>query len=161
VVALHGRIAEVICLACRRVTPRAALQQRLTALNPHHLARLEQVAALPDGDVDLDDTTDFVVPRCAECGGTLKPHVVLFGENVPDHRVQRCYAAVESLAETDGALLVAGSSLTVMSGLRFVRRAAERSVPVVIVNRGATRGDDLATYTLHTGCSEFLTDLAG
>lgn len=161
VVALHGRIAEVICLACRRVTPRAALQQRLTALNPHHLARLDQVAALPDGDVDLDDTTDFVVPRCTECGGTLKPHVVLFGENVPDHRVQRCYAAVESLAETDGALLVAGSSLTVMSGLRFVRRAAERSVPVVIVNRGGTRGDDLATYTLHTGCSEFLTDLAG
>ena len=126
VVALHGRIAEVICLACRRVTPRAALQQRLTALNPHHLARLDQVAALPDGDVDLDDTTDFVVPRCTECGGILKPHVVLFGENVPDHRVQRCYAAVESLAETDGALLVAGSSLTVMSGLRFVRRAAER-----------------------------------
>ncbi|GHJ59195.1 hypothetical protein NOK12_17130 [Nocardioides sp. OK12] len=55
---------------------------------------------------------------------------------------------------------MAGSSLTVMSGLRFVKRAAKAGTPVVVVNRGATRGDDLATHTVHAGCSEFLTDLA-
>ncbi len=53
-----------------------------------------------------------------------------------------------------------GSSLTVMSGLRFVRRAARAGTPVVIVNRGATRGDELATYKVEAGCSEFLTALA-
>ncbi len=97
------------------------------------------------------------MPTCA-CGGPLKPDVVFFGENVPPDRVARCYAAVEALG-TGGALLVAGSSLTVMSGLRFVKRAAAGGTPVVIVNRGATRGDDLATYKLEVGCSEFLTEL--
>ena len=112
----------------------------------------------PDGDVDLDDTHDFVVPRCP-CGGPLKPDVVFFGENVPPDRVARCYAAVEALGSS-GALLVAGSSLTVMSGLRFVKRAARGGTPIVIVNRGATRGDELASYKLDVGCSEFLTALA-
>ena len=114
----------------------------------------------PDGDVELDDTADFVVPGCASCGGVLKPDVVFFGENVPAPRVERCYAAVDALLDTDGALLVAGSSLTVMSGFRFVRRAARAGTPVVIVNRGATRGDELATYKLDVGCSEFLRALA-
>ena len=74
--------------------------------------------------------------------------------------MERCYAAVDALAEAGGALLVAGSSLTVMSGFRFVRRAARAGTPVVIVNRGATRGDEHATYKLEVGCSEFLTALA-
>jgi NAD-dependent SIR2 family protein deacetylase len=86
----------------------------------------------------------------------LKPDVVFFGENVPPPRVERCYAAVDALADTAGALLACGSSLTVMSGFRFVRRAARAGTPVVIVNRGATRGDELATYKLDVGCSEFL-----
>ena len=71
---------------------------------------------------------------------------------------QRCYDAVDALTPDD-ALLVVGSSLTVMSGFRFVRRAAQAGVPVVIVNRGATRGDDLATVKLDAGCSEFLAAL--
>ena len=94
-------------------------------------------------------------------GGLVKPDVVFFGENVPAPRVERCYAAVDALAETGGVLLVAGSSLTVMSGFRFVRRAAKAEIPVVVVNRGETRGDDLATYKLDVGCSEFLEELAG
>ena len=91
----------------------------------------------------------------------LKPDVVFFGENVPAPRVARCYDAVDALAERGGALLVAGSSLTVMSGFRFVRRAAKAEIPVVVVNRGETRGDDLATYKVDVGCSEFLAQLAG
>ena len=156
-VALHGRVADVVCLSCRTTSPRAALERELDALNPGWLERHGWVESRPDGDVDLDDTHDFVVPRCP-CGGPLKPDVVFFGENVPPEWVARCYAAVEALG-ADGALLVAGSSLTVMSGLRFVKRAAQGGTPIVIVNRGVTRGDALASYKLEVGCSEFLTEL--
>jgi NAD-dependent SIR2 family protein deacetylase len=157
-VALHGRVADVVCLTCRTTSSRGALERELDALNPGWLERHGWVESRPDGDVDLDDTHDFVVPRCP-CGGPLKPDVVFFGENVPPDRVARCYAAVEALG-TSGALLVAGSSLTVMSGLRFVKRAAQGRTPVVIVNRGVTRGDELASYKLEVGCSEFLAELA-
>jgi NAD-dependent SIR2 family protein deacetylase len=156
-VALHGRVADVVCLSCRTTSSRAALEAELDALNPGWLERHGWVESRPDGDVDLDDTDDFVVPRCP-CGGSLKPDVVFFGENVPADRVARCYAAVEALGP-DGALLVAGSSLTVMSGLRFVKRAASGGTPIVIVNRGLTRGDELAAYKLEVGCSEFLGEL--
>ena len=159
-VALHGRIADVICLGCRRTSSRAALHQRLSAHNPGWETRHATVEFRPDGDVELDDTEDFVVPDCDGCGGVLKPDVVFFGENVPPARVERCYAAVDELAESGGALLVAGSSLAVMSGFRFVRRAAKAGIPVVIVNRGVTRGDDLATHKVEAGCSEFLDALA-
>ncbi|MFN8195748.1 MAG: Sir2 family NAD-dependent protein deacetylase [Nocardioidaceae bacterium] len=160
VVALHGRVSEVVCLGCRRTTSRAAVQARLGVLNPGFLERAAGATVRPDGDVELSGTDDFSVAHCADCGGVLKPHVVFFGENVPPDRVTRCYAAVDALRESDGALLVAGSSLAVMSGLRFVKRAASHGVPVVVVNRGTTRGDDLAAHRLHAGCSEFLTALA-
>ncbi|MDP3890021.1 Sir2 family NAD-dependent protein deacetylase [Nocardioides sp.] len=159
-VALHGRIADVVCLDCRAQTSRAALHALLDELNPDFATTYAEVASRPDGDVDLDETAGFVVPACRDCEGVLKPDVVFFGENVPAPRVQRCYDAVDALAGQRGVLLVAGSSLTVMSGLRFVKRAAKAGVPVVIVNRGATRGDELAAYTVDAGTSEFLTDLA-
>ena len=133
-VALHGRVADVVCLTCRTTTSRAALERELDALNPGWLERHGWVESRPDGDVDLDDTHDFVVPRCP-CGGPLKPDVVFFGENVPRRRVDRCHALLDD-AE---ALLVLGSSLTVMSGFRFVRYARSLGMPVVIVNRGRTR----------------------
>ncbi|MBO0841811.1 MAG: NAD-dependent deacetylase [Nocardioides sp.] len=159
-VALHGRIADVTCLACRAVTPRRVLQERMEALNPDWVTAHTDVEVRPDGDVALEETSDFVVPGCEDCGGVLKPDVVFFGENVPKPRVATCFDAVDALAETGGALLVAGSSLTVMSGYRFVRRAARAAIPVVIVNRGATRGDGEATYRIESGTSEFLTALA-
>ena len=159
-VALHGRISEVVCLGCRATTSRVALEQRLATLNPGWAEAHADLALRPDGDVELVDWGDFRVAGCEACGGVLKPDVVFFGENVPPPRVARCYAAVDALAGTGGALLVAGSSLTVMSGLRFVRRAAKAGAPVVIVNRGATRGDELATHKLDVGCSEFLSALA-
>jgi NAD-dependent SIR2 family protein deacetylase len=158
-VALHGRIAEVVCLSCGAGTSRAALEERLARLNPGFAERHGGVSSRPDGDVDLEDTGDFMVPDCQSCGGVLKPDVVFFGENVPPGRVQRCYDAVDALSPAD-ALLVVGSSLTVMSGFRFVRRAVRAGVPVVIVNRGPTRGDELATVKLEAGCTPFLTTLA-
>ncbi|MGA8246691.1 MAG: NAD-dependent protein deacetylase [Nocardioides sp.] len=158
-VALHGRISEVTCLSCRSTTSRARLEEQMAAANPGFAEAHVAVPTRPDGDVDLDDTAGFVVPGCDGCGGVLKPDVVFFGENVPADRVQRCYDAVDALS-ADDALLVVGSSLAVMSGLRFVRRAARAGVPIVIVNRGATRGDDLARVRIEAGCSEFLTELS-
>jgi NAD-dependent SIR2 family protein deacetylase len=105
--------------------------------------------------VELEDTSGFALVGCRRCGGTLKPDVVFFGENVPRGRVEQVYRAMDH----GDALLVAGSSLTVMSGLRFVRHAAKLGWPIVIVNRGITRGDPLATGRVDAGCSETLTML--
>lgn len=157
VCALHGRIADVVCLSCGHRTGRAALQERMSLLNPGFAEGHGAVLTRPDGDVDLESTDGFRVPACEVCGGVLKPDVVFFGENVPKPRVQRCYDAVDA---SEG-LLVAGSSLTVLSGFRFVRHAHRLGLPVVIVNRGPTRGDELATHKVDTGCADFLTALAG
>lgn len=157
VIDLHGRIDTVVCLGCRRTSPRLALQERLAGLNPGFGAG--SFAVNPDGDAELDDVAGFRLAACTACGGPLKPDVVFFGENVPRERVTRAYAMVDAV-RGGGALLVAGSSLTVMSGLRFVRHAHKHGVPVVIVNRGATRGDPLATELVDAGCSEVLPALA-
>jgi NAD-dependent SIR2 family protein deacetylase len=154
---LHGRIADVVCTSCGRRSPRADLQQRLVAANPGFVETAgDAVQAAPDGDAELAATDGFRLVHCVACGGLLKPDVVFFGENVPRERVARAYAMVDDA----GALLVAGSSLTVMSGLRFVRHARKRGIPVVIVNRGPTRGDELADVRIDAGCSESLTALA-
>jgi NAD-dependent SIR2 family protein deacetylase len=141
------------------VTARRTLQERLDALNPGWAERHGEVEVRPDGDVALEETGGFVVAACEDCGGVLKPDVVFFGESVPRYRVSVCLDAVDALAPDDAALLVVGSSLAVMSGLRFVRRAAKAGVPVVIATRGETRGDDLATLTVETGTTAFLTAL--
>jgi NAD-dependent SIR2 family protein deacetylase len=162
VIDLHGRYDQVICLDCRRTYTRRLLAGVLAELNPEFLARAMKsglVEIAPDADATVDDAaliSSFVVAACPACGGTLKPDFVYFGENVPKERVEAAYAMVDAAA----ALLVAGSSLTVMSGLRFVRHAAKGGKPVVIINRGETRGDPQATIKLHAGVSESLTWLA-
>ncbi|MEJ3652683.1 NAD-dependent protein deacetylase [Actinomycetes bacterium KLBMP 9759] len=157
VIDLHGRIDTVMCVDCRERSPRVELQRRLDVLNPGFLeAAGAQIESAPDGDAVLERVEGFRLVSCRSCGGVLKPDVVFFGENVPRERVAAAYAMVD---HADG-LLVAGSSLTVMSGLRFVRHAAKARIPVVIVNRGATRGDEFATVLVDAGCSETLTVLA-
>ena len=158
VIELHGGLDLVVCLACGLRDTRPALDERLRAANPDFVAAVTRVN--PDGDAELtDDQLDGFVPvGCRYCAADLlKPDVVFFGENVPRPRVDACYAAVESSA----ALLVLGSSLTVMSGLRFVRRAAALDIPVAIVNQGETRGDPLATIKVEAPLGELLPALAG
>ena len=156
VVELHGNLDRVTCLDCGRLSPRAELDDRLRAANPDWQAAA--TAVKPDGDVDLsdEDVGAFQVVDCAGCGGVLKPDVVFFGETVPRERVQHCFALVEGAR----ALLVLGSSLTVMSGYRFVLRAAKHGIPVAIVNRGPTRGDDKAAVRLDAPLGEVLPALA-
>jgi NAD-dependent SIR2 family protein deacetylase len=152
---LHGSLHRVLCLSCGQRTARTDLHRRLAAANPGWDAGPALIN--PDGDAVLTDdaTESFRVVDCALCDGVLKPDVVFFGENVPRPRVQACYAMVEQAS----SLVVLGSSLTVMSGFRYVRHAAKVPVPVVIVNQGATRGDAYAAATLDAPLGRVLTDL--
>ncbi|MFF2391986.1 NAD-dependent protein deacetylase [Nocardia sp. NPDC058114] len=160
VIDLHGTYARVRCLRCENLISRMTLAQHLEAANPGFADNVSAgatgIEVAPDADAVVTDTDRFRMVDCLSCGGMLKPDIVYFGENVPPDRV----AAAFGLVERAQAILVAGSSLTVMSGLRFVRRAAKNGVPVVIVNRGRTRGDDLATLRIDAGCSETLCALA-
>jgi NAD-dependent SIR2 family protein deacetylase len=131
----------------------------LDAANPGFIERAEAVggiAVAPDADAVVGDTSAFRIIDCPACGGMLKPDIVYFGENVPKGRVAEAY----SLVDGSDALLVAGSSLTVYSGYRFVRHAAALGIPIAIINRGRTRGDELATVKIDNGCSPMLALLA-
>lgn len=157
VIDLHGTYAQVICLGCGDRVSRHGLAARLEQANPgfaeSHSGAIE---VAPDADAVIARTAHFRPVGCAGCGGMLKPDIVYFGESVPRDRVDAAFA----LVDTAEFLLVAGSSLTVMSGLRFVRRAAKLGLPIAIVNRGATRGDLLATLKIEAGCSPVLAALS-
>jgi NAD-dependent SIR2 family protein deacetylase len=161
VIDLHGSLDRVICLGCGRRTSRDVLDQRLRAANSGWDA--QAVTINPDGDAVLagdaaltDDLIEaFQVVDCSDCGGLLKPDVVFFGENVPRPRVQECF----TLTERAGALLVLGSSLTVLSGYRFVRHAGGLGIPIAIINHGPTRGDAHASLCVDAPLGSTLTAL--
>lgn len=161
VVQLHGRNRVVVCLDCRSEFSRAGIQERLGAINsawlanaPWHVLRADEAEFAPDGDAALPASAveGFNVPACESCGGVLKPAVVFFGESVPKEKVTY---SMERVDEAD-ALLVAGSSLTVWSGFRFVKRASERAIPIAIVNIGPTRGDELAEIKVEAKVGDVL-----
>jgi len=158
VVELHGALSRVQCLACAAVTTRDELQTRLLAANPGWLDRTRSVVLAPDGDSDLPDelVAGFAVVPGEACGGTLMPDVVFFGGSVPRATLDAAWA----LFDQAEVLLVVGSSLTVFSGYRFVRRAAERGVPVAILNRGPTRGDEHAALRVDARAGLALPELA-
>ncbi|HET9930489.1 MAG TPA: NAD-dependent protein deacetylase [Polyangiaceae bacterium] len=149
---LHGRLDTVVCLTCRRAIPRAELQAELARKNPRFLEQRARVA--PDGDADLDDLdpSDFELVACEACDGILKPDVVFFGENVPRPRVERAYEALSKAR----LLLVVGSSLMVFSGYRFARTAAKNGIPIVIVNQGKTRADEVARFKFEANAGDVL-----
>jgi len=156
VIELHGALARVRCLTCGAQEPRVDLQERLLALNPgfSHEVRVLR----PDGDADLssEQLSSFQVPACLVCGGTLKPDVVFFGDNVPLPTVEAAF----SLLEEGDALLVVGSSLAIFSGYRFLVRASERRIPIAILNIGECRGVELADVYLEARAGDVLPRLA-
>jgi NAD-dependent SIR2 family protein deacetylase len=153
VVELHGALGRVVCLGCRAALDRERIQADLAALNPGFDARATEIN--PDGDAELPDAEldRFAMTDCPSCGdGPLKPDVVFFGETVPRPRVDHCFELVDRAR----SLVVLGSSLTVMSGLRFVRAAARRDLPIAVVTAGPSRADDLAAVRLTEGLGEAL-----
>ena len=159
VLELHGGLDRTVCLGCGDVASRADLDVRLRAANPGFRPEATDEVN-PDGDVELPEEAldGFVMVDCLACGsGPLKPDVVFFGETVPRDRVDRCF----DLVAEAGSLVVLGSSLTVMSGYRFVIAAAKRGIPVAIVNSGSTRGDAKATVRVDAPLGTVLPELAG
>lgn len=161
VIDLHGVLGSVSCIECGYSNSRNDFQERLLGSNPW-LSELSAEYA-PDGDADLETNVqlqkqlqNMLIPTCPKCSNLMKPDVVFFGENVPKARVEQ---AMEQLREAD-VLLVAGSSLMVFSGFRFCRDAAQRGQPIVIINEGKTRADDIATVLVGGDCGEQLMQLA-
>ncbi|MBV9110877.1 MAG: NAD-dependent protein deacetylase [Gemmatimonadetes bacterium] len=160
VVELHGSLAAVRCLQCGRAEPRDAFQARLWAMNEGEWAHLaaSDAESAPDGDAELPASVleGFRVPGCDGCGGVIKPDVVFFGENVPAATVDDAWRL---FGEGD-VLLVAGSSLHVYSGRRFIYRAQEQGMPIAVVNLGPTRADDIAAVKVEGKLGDVLPRLA-
>ena len=155
VIELHGSMDRVLCLTCGQHYARQAMAARLEALNPD-IDLATAIRPAPDGDVEVDDVDAMVIPACTVCGGILKPDVVFFGEFVPTDRFQ----AAASLVQGADVLLVAGSSLVVNSGMRLIEQARRKRLPIVIVNRGVTKGDGRAAVKVDAGASETLVAIA-
>lgn len=154
VVELHGAMRRVSCLTCGQTFARADIAERMTRQNPW-LGYPDAIETGPDGDVQIDYVEQMIVPDCTVCGGLLKPDVVFFGEFVP----QTVFASARALLRGSDALIIAGSSLVVNSGIRLLDQASKRRLPIVIVNRGETRGDKRAGLKIEAGTSEVLTAL--
>lgn len=155
VVDLHGSLDRVICLDCGQQFDRSGVEKKLSELNPW-LDGLRDIVLAPDGDVDVTDYSSVIVPQCTVCEGMLKPDVVFFGEFVPS----KVFSAATSLVKRADALLIAGSSLTVNSGIRLLDQAKHQRMPVIIVNRGETKGDKKASVKIDAGTSDVLSGLA-
>ena len=156
VIELHGALARVRCVDCDALEARVALQERLLALNPDFAHQVLELR--PDGDAELSSEllSSFHVPACLRCGGTLKPDVVFFGDNVPAPTVEAAF----SLVEEGEALLVVGSSLAIFSGYRFLVRASQRRMPIAILNIGECRGVELADVRVEARAGDVLPRLA-
>ncbi|XP_058817911.1 NAD-dependent protein deacylase Sirt4 [Topomyia yanbarensis] len=160
VVELHGSGYTVICVGrtgtgCDYRIPRHDLQQIFDQMNPHMEDKSTMIR--PDGDVELPQeyVENFKIPACPQCGGSLKPEIVFFGDNVPMPRIE---SVIRMILDSDG-VLVLGSSLTVFSGYRIILQAKELGMPVAIVNIGETRGDSLADLKISARCGELLQNL--
>jgi NAD-dependent SIR2 family protein deacetylase len=151
---LHGRLDQVVCMSCQVLLPRMQMDQLIEELN-YGIRKDLNVEFTPDGDAEVEATADFKIPSCPRCEGILKPDVVFFGESVPSSRVSSTMAELERL----DALVVAGSSLTVNSGMRFARAASKQGKPIVIVNIGPTRADDIAVAKIEAPTSLALEEL--
>ncbi len=151
VIDLHGRLDRVICMSCRKLISRSDLDAQIEELNPN-LSKDQQIEFTPDGDAEIEATSDFRIPVCLNCKGTLKPDVVFFGESVPIERVE----SANRIFDSAPILLVAGTSLAVNSGLRFVRAAAKAGREIIIVNLGESKADHLAIAKIEANTSQVL-----
>ena len=155
VIDLHGNLQNVVCLQCENKTKRTEQQERLAALNPSLLQLQAEVR--PDGDAALTEEyfSQLHLPSCLQCGGVLMPDVIFFGGMLPVGRVDTCLAALQRA----DAILVVGSSLKVYSGYRFCVRAQEWGKPIILLNPGHTRADNLAQLHIRANSAEVLTGL--
>lgn len=151
VVDLHGTMDKVRCLRCDQAYARADIAARIDAANPW-LDTADPASINPDGDANVASFDEFITPDCTVCGGVLKPDIVFFGEFVPTEK----FSEATALVKKAGALIVAGSSLVVNSGIRLIDQATRRRIPLIVINRGETKGDTRAAVKIDAGTSEVL-----
>uniref|UniRef100_A0A5S6QTP0 Deacetylase sirtuin-type domain-containing protein n=1 Tax=Trichuris muris TaxID=70415 RepID=A0A5S6QTP0_TRIMR len=146
---LHGNAYSVSCVNCNKHWDRHDFQKYVQELNANWDAQGAEVA--PDGDIDLPPEAEasFTTPYCSECGGIVKPDIIFFGEMLPIEEMRDAYMRVD---EAD-AMLILGSSLEVLSGYRFAHQMFEQRRPVLIVNIGVTRADEMATVKVSSKCT--------
>ena len=156
VVELHGAGSVIRCVDCGSRFPRPEVLGWFEQGNPGFAEAHAGAEIRPDGDAAVTGIADVRVPRCPVCGGILRPDVVYFGETVP----VRVFAEAERLLADAGALLLAGTSLAVNTGVRLLHRAQRRGIPVAVINRGPTAADAVADPRLEAGTTEALTALA-
>ncbi|MCU1512962.1 MAG: NAD-dependent deacetylase [Microbacteriaceae bacterium] len=156
VVDLHGTMDRVRCLSCGQTFARSDIADRMTAANPW-LDEPDSYELGPDGDVEFTQIDDFITPDCTVCAGVLKPDIVFFGEFIPTEK----FVEASALVKSAGALVIAGSSLVVNSGIRLLDQASKRRIPIIIINRGVTKGDPRATVKIDAGTSGTLAEIAG
>ena len=142
---LHGTIEAVLCTACGHRYERQEIQKAIETLNGIYETQTID-APRPDGDIPVSDEwiEQFQVPDCGRCGGFLKPDVVFFGGNLAPQIKEAALVAVDE----SSALVVVGSSVQVFSGYRLCRRAAERGIPILLINPGQGRADEIATHRI-------------
>lgn len=156
VIELHGSLHRVLCLDCGERSDRAVIQALMEAQNPY-LTGVDAVQA-PDGDTLLDPAFEsrFQVPYCPHCDGQrLKPDVVFFGENVAPQTAAKALASVN---DADG-LLVVGSSLMAYSAFRLCKAISEQGKPLIAINIGKTRADELLDLKIEMSCEALLPEL--
>ena len=156
VIDLHGRLDQVVCMDCGEIAARADIQQWLAAHNSHldHLT----VRQRPDGDAEIEGAAleKMQLPSCVHCSGLIKPNVVFYGGSVDKKIISRVF---EQLSQCD-ALLVVGSSLMVYSSYRYCKFAHDHDIPIVCINQGRTRADELLSLKVLLDCAETLKQLA-
>jgi len=152
---LHGSMHRVVCMKCKTLSSRSDLQTQFSKLNSAWSAQI--LGYGPDADAFLkdEDVINFELPECLHCGGNLKPDVIFFGDSVPLATVDHVY---EHVNQSDGVLVV-GSSLHVWSSYRFVLHASQKFTPIVAINVGPTRADDLVELKIDSLCSKVLSSI--
>ena len=88
------------------------------------------------------------VPHC-ECGGMVRPEVVLYGESLPSYAYDEAYT---DLAEAD-LIIVGGTSLSVYPAANFIEEQV-RFKKVVLINRDETSLDDQCELVFHESLGE-------
>jgi NAD-dependent deacetylase len=126
VLELHGHIREAACLECGHRQPALGLLEQLVE--------------------------DGRTPHCPDCGGVLKPNVVLFGEALPED----VWREAHRLARACDLILVAGSSLEVAPAGDLPLLARQAGARLIIVNRQPTPLDDEAEIVIHADVAEAL-----
>ncbi len=130
IINIHGTNLEVICLACKDITP------------AHETL----------DDLNLDNGA----PLCTKCAGLLKPNTISFGQNLIQEDLNRA----EELALSCDLMIAAGSTLVVQPAASFPLIAKTNGAILAIITLSDTPLDNNADFVFHEKLGDFIDSLA-